>query len=161
MNTTDFFAGCYDQAALKTRFRDLCKVHHPDLGGDLKTMQELNAAYERAMRGEYRKTMSDDDAEEAVSMDAELAAKVAEVIVLKGIILELVGRWLWATGETFAVKGELKAAGFFWAAKKCAWYYRKPEDGGARRSNLSLFEIKAKYGAKNVGGANARRTIAA
>jgi hypothetical protein len=156
-NSADFFAGCYDDAAIKTRFRDLCKIHHPDLGGDLATMQRLNAAYQAALRGEYRKTMSDDDAEAAVEMDAQVAAKVAEIIGIEGLIVELVGRWVWVTGETFPARALLKAAGFFWASKKEAWYYRKAEDQVARGGRKSLEEIKAKYGVKSLNGAGGFR----
>jgi hypothetical protein len=149
-NSADFFAGCYDDAAIKTRFRDLCKIHHPDLGGDLATMQRLNAAYEAALRGEYRKTMSDDDAENAVEMDAQVAAKVAEIIGIEGLIVELIGRWVWVTGDTFPARATLKTAGFFWASKKEAWYYRKDEDHAGRGGRKSLEEIKAKYGVKSL-----------
>ena len=30
---------------LKRRWQELARRHHPDLGGDMRTMQEINAAY--------------------------------------------------------------------------------------------------------------------
>jgi hypothetical protein len=30
---------------LKRRWQDLARRHHPDLGGDMRAMQEINAAY--------------------------------------------------------------------------------------------------------------------
>jgi hypothetical protein len=145
-----FFVGCYDEAALKTRFRDLCKIHHPDRGGDLATMQALNAAYECALRGEFRKTMSDDDAEEAVNMSVAVAAKVAEIIGLEGLILEIVGRWLWVTGDTFTHRGALKTAGLWFASKKRAWYWHTPEDSVPRGGKKSLEEIRSTYGSQRI-----------
>src|SRR3712207_8422642 len=32
---------------LKRRWQDLARRHHPDLGGDIQAMQEINAAYAR------------------------------------------------------------------------------------------------------------------
>ena len=160
-HTNTYFDGCRSEADIKARYRDLAKQHHPDLGGDAEIMKAVNAAYESALRGEYRKTMSDQQADEAVEMDAEIARKVAEIIHLKGLILELVGRWLWVTGETYAAKAELKAAGFFWASKKAAWYFRKDVDSAGRSSGLDLEGIKAKYGSRTLNGANSsRRCIA-
>lgn len=150
---TQFFSGCYDEAALKARYRDLCKIHHPDRGGDLATMQALNAAYEAALRGEYRKTMSDDEAEEAVNMSVAVAAKVAEIIGLEGVILEIVGKWLWVTGDTFSHRQALKTAGLWFASKKRAWYWHAPEDSVPRGGKKSLDEIKAKFGSKRVNNA--------
>lgn len=40
---------------LKAHFRELCKVNHPDRGGDRDTMSRMNSAYaylERMLRGE-------------------------------------------------------------------------------------------------------------
>ena len=38
---------------IKNEYRRLAKLHHPDLGGDTATMQEINLQYESALRGIY------------------------------------------------------------------------------------------------------------
>lgn len=38
-------------AVIKTAYRKLASKHHPDKGGDVKTMQKINAAYDAAMKG--------------------------------------------------------------------------------------------------------------
>lgn len=148
MNTQNYFAACFDEAAIKTRFRELAKANHPDLGGSLEEMQRINAAYSAALRGEYRKTMTDNDAETAVEMDEEIAAKVSEIIALQGIIIEIVGKWLWVTGDTFTVKDALKAAAFKFAAKKRAWFFRREQDAARFSKGQDLDTIKAKYGCR-------------
>lgn len=142
----NFFQNCYTESEIKARYRDLCKAHHPDLGGSEEMMKQVNLAYEERLRREFRKSMDNDQAEATVDLEREVAAKVAEIVALQGIIIELVGRWVWVTGETFSVKDTLKAAGFFWASKKRAWYWHKPEDTCSSRARKSLEEIKAKYG---------------
>ena len=142
----NFFTNCFTEAEIKARYRDLCKQHHPDLGGNEETMKAVNLAYEDRLRGEFRKSMDNDRAEQTVDLEREVAAKVAEIIRLQGIIIELVGRWIWVTGDTFSVKDTLKAAGLFWASKKRAWYWHKPEDTCSSRAGRSLEDIKAKYG---------------
>lgn len=44
---------------LKTQYRDLAKIHHPDKGGEPSVMQEINTEYEEELKKlkkrEYRK----------------------------------------------------------------------------------------------------------
>lgn len=43
-----FFIGVENEQALKKRYKDLIKIYHPDnLGGDTKTLQEINKEYNR------------------------------------------------------------------------------------------------------------------
>lgn len=152
MNTQDYFHGCFTEQEIKARYRELCKVHHPDLGGSTEAMQDVNLAYEERLRGEFRKTMDNDKAEDFVNLEREVAAKVAEIIGLQGIIIELVGRWIWVTGDTFPVRDALKRAGLFWASKKRAWHWHKPQDSCSSFGKKSLEEIKSKYGASVIRG---------
>lgn len=47
---TDYFAGCQNDEQRKIKFRELAKKHHPDKGGDIKIMQEINAQYSNKSR---------------------------------------------------------------------------------------------------------------
>jgi len=148
----NFFANCFSESEIKYRYRELCKLHHPDLGGSEEIMKLLNLEYEDRLRGEFRKSYSNEETEDFINLEREVAAKVAEIIGLQGIIVELVGRWIWVTGETFRAKSALKSAGFFWASKKLAWYWRKAEDTCTSRSKKSLAEIRNKYGSQILHG---------
>lgn len=150
---TNHFTGCFSEAEIKARYRDLCRAHHPDVNKDpdaTRTMQDINVQYKDALRGEYRKTKSDDDTEEAIDRDERAAAALSLIISLPGIAIEIVGRWLWVTGETFPVRDELKKAGFKWASKKRAWHWSAPEDACRRGGKQDLEEIRAKYGSRAV-----------
>lgn len=35
---------------LRKQYKELLKLHHPDNGGDLETMQEINAEYDRLFK---------------------------------------------------------------------------------------------------------------
>lgn len=41
-----YFSACYTKEQAKAEYRRLVKIHHPDLGGDVQTMQEINAQYD-------------------------------------------------------------------------------------------------------------------
>ncbi len=46
----NYFSDCNSPDEIRTKYRNLVKKHHPDLGGDTKTMQEINTAYEIALK---------------------------------------------------------------------------------------------------------------
>lgn len=41
-----FFAGCTDWDQVKTRYRELMKIYHPDAGGHEEATKTINAEYE-------------------------------------------------------------------------------------------------------------------
>ena len=161
MFNSEFFAGCHTLQEVKARFKSLVKVHHPDVGGDNATMQRLNAEYEKAVEhiAKYGEIKADREAA-AAEVPAEYAAAVAATINLKGIILEMVGSWIWASGNTYENREALKAAGFRWSNKRKIWYYRPESQGYTGHSKKSNAWIKAKYNAERI-TENTRTTRAA
>jgi len=156
-----YFFNTHNESEIKDRFRDLCRQYHPDLAGDESTraMQDINAEYKERLRGEYRKTKTNDEAEEAVEMDERAAEVLRKIIGLEGIEIELVGRWIWVTGDTFNVREVLKSAGLKWASKKRAWYWHTPEDR-MRGGKKSLDQIRQTYGSKPLRNAYSNRIAA-
>ena len=45
-----WFGHCATTDELKKHYKNLARQHHPDLGGDLRTMQDINAAFDAACR---------------------------------------------------------------------------------------------------------------
>ena len=43
---TDYFAGCNTAEEVETRYRELAREHHPDLGGDTSTMADINRQHD-------------------------------------------------------------------------------------------------------------------
>lgn len=131
-----------DLKEIKNLYVKLAHVYHPDKGGDLITMQALNMAYEEAIRkSEEVKTPED------LEIELDLMEIIKKINHLEGITIEVLGRWIWVTGETKSVKEELKKVGFLFARKKVAWFYRK--DGDKVRNTggeWSLNKIRGEYG---------------
>ncbi|WP_297232202.1 LPD23 domain-containing protein [uncultured Flavonifractor sp.] len=44
--STDYFAGCNTAEEVETRYRELAREHHPDLGGDTSTMADINRQHD-------------------------------------------------------------------------------------------------------------------
>lgn len=122
---------------------------HPDLGGSTKEMQKLNFQYQKALKAGnlfYQK-------HESKNESVKFPEIIEQVIFLPFINIEIVGDWIWITGNTKPVKDEIKKAGFWFSKDKTAWYYRPAEYSFKRYKNApknSLDEIRNKYGSETI-----------
>jgi curved DNA-binding protein CbpA len=155
-----YFQDCTTQEEAKALYRELVKKHHPDAGGDTRTMQDINAEYAlfqaRGASADARRRQQDAHADNRKSaadfhdldeVEGILREKI-EAALNMGLDVELIGLWVWVSGDTKTHKEELKAHGFKWAPKKDGqpWYFagvpsfnRKPQD---------LETIRANYGSQ-------------
>jgi len=69
---------------------------------------------------------------------------------LEGLFVELVGTWIWVSGNTFPHKEILKELGFKWASKKMMWSWHKETDKCRSYKNQTMDEVKRKYGVVKV-----------
>src|SRR5659263_47136 len=53
---------------------------------------------------------------------------ISKLIVLDQVLIELIGSWIWVSGNTYKHRETLKKAGLFFAPKKVMWYYRPSEE---------------------------------
>ena len=135
---------------LKKLYHKLALQYHPDKGGSLEAMQELNDAYEIAYA-------SLSDKPDSWGIGEAFVDIIERVITLDGIMVEIVGAWVWVTGNTYPVKDLLKVAGFKWASKKRAWFWYPPEARSTNRTEITLDEIRGKYGTQVISD---RRAVA-
>lgn len=156
-----FFAGINTLDSLKAEYKRLVKENHPDLGGDEATMKAINNQYAEAV--EYIKLHGEqaEQAKASKEVPEEFVRVINAIITRAGLVVELVGSWIWVTGSTYENRDALKAAGYRFASKKRAWYWHNPEDGFTRGGKKTLDEIKHKYGSTVITAANRQQAIAA
>ena len=154
----NYFRNCQTLDEAKSLYKTLARQHHPDLGGDTRTMQDINAQYARLLathahtserarqqqaHTEGRKTAADyhnlDDVIEALRIKIEAALNL-------GLEAELCGLWIWLSGDTRPVKEELKSLGFRWAPDKQLWYY--PGVPTFNRTRRTMDEIRNMHGSQ-------------
>ena len=136
---------------LKSMYRKLAMEHHPDRGGDSEAMKAVNTEYDRLfpLLKDIHKT-KDGATYTAKQTSTETADSFKELIdqlmKMENIIIEVIGCFVWVTGDTKPHKEKLKALNFRWHTKKIAWYL-KPEDYKKRsRKDYALDEIRSMYG---------------
>lgn len=160
-----YFQNIKTQDELKTAYRKLCKLYHPDKGGTTEQMQAINNEYERLTKnllsgraddvygeGKFYKTRQEEEAVEILIREA-----IEKIAHLDGLDIEIIGAWVWVSGDTRTHKDALKAAGYWWMNKKQMWVFKGKASGG--RGNTSMDEIRAKYGSEKV--STGRRAFAA
>lgn len=144
-----WFNDCETLEDVKALYKKLAKQYHPDLGGDTVTMQEINKEYAfasaKAIKGA---NLSEEETENEILSSEAYRNAIEKIIYLEGITIELVGYWLWCTGNTYPVRATLKDAGFLFASKKLAWYFRTAEYKVSKGGKKSLDEIRDKYGSE-------------
>lgn len=154
-NTT--FAPIKTMDDLKKAYRRLAVKCHPDCpGGSEAAMKALNNAYDAAVarisRTERRATSSGNASYDAAASASEAAAwrdTLLALLKLAGLEVEVCGRWLWITGDTYQHRASLKALGCRWSGTKKAWYWHAPDDGSAySRRRADMATIRAKYGSQ-------------
>jgi hypothetical protein len=148
-----YFTECKSIDDIKTLYRVLAKQYHPDRGGDTSTMQSINTEYAftcaSILKGE---NLSNEDTEAEILKAEQYRHALEKISGLEGLVVELVGAWIWVTGNTYPHRATLKEAGFMFAHKKVAWYFRTDEYKTYSRHQLTLEQIKSKYGSKDLSG---------
>jgi hypothetical protein len=149
MSSFNYFASLFntlDPAKARNIFLKLARQHHPDKGGDTQTMQNLNNAYKNYLAQTRNPEVNQDQQNE---IDKDLIEKVNLLIKYHDLEIEILGSWIWVTGNTIQHKEDLKASGFFYSPKKLAWYYYKEnQDKSRSRGDFSLDEIRGRHGLK-------------
>jgi hypothetical protein len=145
-----YFNNCQTIEEVKSLYKQLAKDNHPDRGGDTATMQAINSEYAFACAKIAKGAgLSDEQADTAIKLSEEYRQVIEKIIHLPGIVIEVVGHWIWVTGNTKPVKDTLKDAGFYFASKKVAWYYRN-EAFAVRGNGAPLEQIRRKYGSETI-----------
>lgn len=146
-----WFGICTTTDEIKREYKRLARQHHPDLGGDTRTMQEINAAFDAACREfvpREKPGKSESYYDWRASVDEALRQIIEQVIHLSGIEIEICGAWIWATGDTRTHKETFKAHGFKWSRPKTAWYWAGCASSG--RGDWSLDDIRSAYGSQRI-----------
>jgi hypothetical protein len=126
----------------KKLYKQLAKKLHPDVGGNEEDFKNLLSIYHYILQnGLY---FSSD-----VKFDLEIEKIIAQLLHFENIEIEVIGKWIWISGETKEIKETLKNLGFKWASKKKMWYFGELQKSSNRKEK-SIEEIKATYGSQKV-----------
>lgn len=133
---------------IKAQYRKLAIANHPDNGGSTETMAEINAEYTELCKrfGHVRKAANGSTYETEQTERPEAFIQIIDTLIHLGVDFEIVGTFVWITGNTYPAKEQLKEMGCKWSSKRKMWYLA-PKDWKPRRGgNLAFSEIESIYG---------------
>lgn len=157
---TRYFDHLTSVEEIKKLWRELAFQHHPDRGGDLRTMQEVNGQYHEALKRVNKTTSTGSDGKEHTyyyneETEQAIINKVDELIragVLKQAEIFIIGTWIWVTGDTKPIKDVLgkNGCGLTFNGKRSAWFWTAKPGKSRYNKRASLGDLAAKYGATKV-----------
>jgi len=77
----------------KKIYKELAKKLHPDVGGTDELFKILNAVYNHIL--EHGLNFSED-----AEFDLELEKVISKILHYENIVIEVVGSWIWLSGDT-------------------------------------------------------------
>jgi hypothetical protein len=165
--TTSYFSHCEDVAAIKAEYKKLAMRWHPDRpGGSTVLMQEINAAYKKALSFKHGEVTTDDagkehtyyykEATEQAVIDKITEVMQAGVLASDDVELWLIGTWLWIKGNTRPHRTTLGREGlkFSWngAPDRQCWQWHLPTGFRTQKSADGFESIARKYGGSRIAG---------
>ena len=153
-----YFKNVESLQELRKQYKELLKVHHPDNGGNVAQMQEINAEYDslfKQLKNRYDSNTTDNDKTSYDNMkydfteDALLREMLNKIIGFSGITIEVCGAWIWAF-DSYHYRKELKEVGFKYASKKKGWYWHSESFRKKSHKALRMDAIRSYYGSTTV-----------
>jgi len=134
---------------LKSLYRKLAMLHHPDRGGSEEEMKAVNNEFDKL----FPRLKNVHKNKEGVKYERETEESpdffkdlIAELMKMEGIAIEVIGCFVWVTGNTKVYKEELKAMKFHWHSDKFAWYLKPDWYVKYGSKSYSFSEIRSMYG---------------
>ena len=101
----------------------------------LKDRHDSKTADEQDSKSSY------DDMKWDFAEDEKLREILQKIISFVGINIEIIGAWIWVSGNTFQYKEYLNDIGFKWASKQKVWYFHTE---AFRKKSYKVLSMKKK-----------------
>ena len=141
---------------LRREYKKLLKENHPDNGGSEEATKQINLEYEKMfeMLKDKHEQQTKEKAEGfSYKWDAEIDRQIREAIqkiIHLDVEIEIVGTWVWVSGNTYPVREQLKEAGFKYIGKRKMWAVHFEQFHKKSKKEIAFDEIRNYYGSEKV-----------
>ena len=130
---------------LKKKYKELAKKLHPDLGGNKEEFQAMNNEYDLLFK-ELKLNKKSNKANN--NTNDNFKDIINELIKYNELTIEIIGSWLWISGNTYPLRNIIKSLGLLWSKGRKKWYYTADNIDGANKhyKKKTYDELKNNYG---------------
>ncbi|MBC5678663.1 J domain-containing protein [Anaerostipes sp. NSJ-7] len=155
-----YFAGVKTIEELRQKYRELLKKYHPDNeGGSVEITQEINAEYDSLfVILSEEKSANEETPKYDYQAENDAFKEILNKIIHINADIEIIGSWIWVHGG-YEYKELLKSVGFKYASKKKCWCWHYGDYVRYHDKEITLDEIRQKYGSKKVGSKSRQYAI--
>lgn len=153
-----YFKNVNNLEELRKEYRKLLKQYHPDNGGSTEAAAEINAEYDILFAHmKAHATMNADTDEKRAEAETKynteydmLFREALKAILELNVNIEIIGWWIWVSGNTYAVKATLKENGYCWVNSRKAWAFHAEPFQKKTKKQKSMDELRNVYGSQVV-----------
>lgn len=146
----NYFENVTTAEELKKRYHELVKELHPDNGGNAADFVQMKQQFEKLSHSNIwntHKTMNGKTYEkENTQAPEEFSDMIEKLFKFENITIEILGSWIWVTGNTRNYKDQLKELGFLFSSKKSAWYFNGDTKKRRSFSKFSYSDLQKHWG---------------
>ena len=148
-----YFIGVETLDELKKKYKELAKKHHPDLGGNKEKFQSMNNEYDllfKSLKNKKANTKAN------IKDNDNFKDIINELIKYNELTIEIIGSWLWISGNTYPLRDIIKNLGLLWSKGRKKWYYTADTIDGANKyyKKKTYEELKNNYGYSKIKSAS-------
>lgn len=154
--TLNYFSNCQTIEELKQAYKKLLMKFHPDINPNgTSECQKINAEYDILFpRLKNIHKNANNEIYTSTTESSELANEYKDIINaiihLQGIKIEIIGSWIWLTGNTREYKDIFKNLKFKWSSKKLAWYYHNEPFKKRSKNQYDMNGLRNLFGTEEV-----------
>ena len=149
-----YFSECKTIEDVKSLYRKLAMKLHPDCGGSAQAFTEMSAEYKVAferLKNVFRNKDGETYEKENTTENPEMFKDIIDKIIhFEDVKIEIIGTWIWVSGNTRPYADELKSLNFHWCRNKVAWSFHTEPFKRRRGKNTTLDDIRRKYGTAEI-----------
>lgn len=148
-----YFENCKSNEELKKEYLKLVKLLHPDNNGKEEEFKKMINDYDEAfknLKNIFKNLKNEYYTKKDFNESPEAFKNIINIIInFENVKIELVGSWLWMSGNTYKYKEILKELAFNYSKCKKMWFYNNGEKKQNRRG-MSYKEILKRYEATEI-----------
>lgn len=149
-----YFNNCKCIEDLKQEYKKLAMLHHPDITkNDGETMKIINNEYDslfEKLKDIHKTATGETYTKETSETASQYKDIINKIIHFENCKIEIIGSWIWVSGNTKEYKEILKELKFRWIQNKTAWCFHNEPYKKKSKNKYSLDDIKNMFGVQEV-----------